>query len=1189
MFTIKSIYKKSLSLITIILCLILILTSSIGLFVKFNDTEFTGTAEAVMGTRATAIAAQHIIVNTTWTAAGSPYMIKGDVYIDSGVFLNLEPGCVVKFEGLYSIFVNGTLNSTGTSLNPVTVTSKTQSEPGEWNSLYVNSSGNIILKYTKVSYGTTNILLDGSSDNIFENVEVFGSKKWGLMLDHSNGNTILNSTFHTNIWSGLFIDTASNNRIFNCSFHNNSYDGFTEDYSVNNFVENCTFNNNLLAGIHLFKSESIKLKNVTTNTNANGIILGSSKAGTILDFKSNYNNDMSIYVHYSKNFIINKGECRKNKIGLGLLNSYGNRFENLGIIYNKKMGADIEDSSDNQLIKCIIAEDGSTGLFLRKGQLKIGSHNNRIISSDIYNNTNGIYSLYSSEVEFSDLTVYNNTNGLFLFESHNSSITNCNISGNSNAVRVWRSSDVEVSNSLVKDNIIGIFMGTGSNRNTVHHNNILNNSLNGGDSNPGNFWDDKISEGNYWSDYNGTDYDQNGIGDQPHPVTNFSRDRWPLVDKHNIVLKVISTDPVDDEILVPMDTKVNISFSESIERASIVDRIMIEPYVEILNLTWSNNDRNISLELPYLRNGTTYNFTIDAGITSYRAKVLQYPYHFRFTTVDPFNGSRPFVRGHSPKGNSVIITTNVTITFNGPVWRPSLDSAISIKPDIPYELVLENESRVILDPMENLSFDVNYTVNITTDVMNLIGNTMYFPYTFSFTTESDHYPPYVIDSFPTGDEPFPVNTEMVIIVFNEAVNTTSVEKRFGISPHSNGSIHWQDNNRTFVYQFKGNLSYNTSYTVSLDAGLTDLVGNPTTEIYSFKFSTVEQITSEFDTQPPIIIDFFPDSSAPISIDTKMVIIMFNEPVNKTTVEERFSITPKIRGELKWKTLDQALYYNFNHSLLHDTTYSVKILPGYEDLNGNPNLELFEFSFKTVPGISPFQVIEHFPTGIDIPVNEEIRISFNKEPDKPSVESAFSISPNVDGNFKWFDTALIFVPAENLSFNQTYNITVTTLAMDTMGIFLAGPFIWNFTTVVSQTTEPDGPDDNDTKPDGIDDDQEPSEESDGGNNLNLIGASAAVAVIILLILLFLFFKRKKKPEGDEKHSDEIEESTIPKPVPTPILKESTVKKPMEKMHQASPRKVPKKDIRIQTTKPVTRSDIPRITGRSVKMQKIDERK
>ena len=47
-------------------------------------------------------------VNTTWTSANSPYTLTGDIIIDNGVTLTVQPGVTVNC-GSYKIYINGAL------------------------------------------------------------------------------------------------------------------------------------------------------------------------------------------------------------------------------------------------------------------------------------------------------------------------------------------------------------------------------------------------------------------------------------------------------------------------------------------------------------------------------------------------------------------------------------------------------------------------------------------------------------------------------------------------------------------------------------------------------------------------------------------------------------------------------------------------------------------------------------------------------------------------------------------------------------------------------------------------------------------------------------------------------------------------------------------------------------------------
>jgi hypothetical protein len=64
-------------------------------------------------------------VSGTWTAAGSPYDILGDITVPAGQNLTLEPGVSVVFQGAYRLTVTGTIDAVGTQADSIRITGST--------------------------------------------------------------------------------------------------------------------------------------------------------------------------------------------------------------------------------------------------------------------------------------------------------------------------------------------------------------------------------------------------------------------------------------------------------------------------------------------------------------------------------------------------------------------------------------------------------------------------------------------------------------------------------------------------------------------------------------------------------------------------------------------------------------------------------------------------------------------------------------------------------------------------------------------------------------------------------------------------------------------------------------------------------------------------------------------------------
>ena len=95
-----------------------------------------------------------ISANTTWGVLGSPYVMTGDVTVDPGVTLAIDPGVLVQAaNSTVRMQVNGSLQAVGSLALGVVFTSLADSAPGQWRGLSFGGTGTSLLKFAQVRYG----------------------------------------------------------------------------------------------------------------------------------------------------------------------------------------------------------------------------------------------------------------------------------------------------------------------------------------------------------------------------------------------------------------------------------------------------------------------------------------------------------------------------------------------------------------------------------------------------------------------------------------------------------------------------------------------------------------------------------------------------------------------------------------------------------------------------------------------------------------------------------------------------------------------------------------------------------------------------------------------------------------------------------------------------------------------------
>ncbi|MEN6613181.1 MAG: right-handed parallel beta-helix repeat-containing protein, partial [Armatimonadota bacterium] len=110
-----------------------------------------------------------ISANTVWSVANSPYVVTSNVTVNSSVTLTIEPGVSVYFSSGTRLYVNGTINCSGTSADGIyfgsalELNTPSTAAPGDWSGIVIASGISSVLSYCTVAYATNGIYANDSA------------------------------------------------------------------------------------------------------------------------------------------------------------------------------------------------------------------------------------------------------------------------------------------------------------------------------------------------------------------------------------------------------------------------------------------------------------------------------------------------------------------------------------------------------------------------------------------------------------------------------------------------------------------------------------------------------------------------------------------------------------------------------------------------------------------------------------------------------------------------------------------------------------------------------------------------------------------------------------------------------------------------------------------------------------------
>jgi len=352
--------------------------------------------------------------------------------------------------------------------------------------------------------------------------------------------------------------------------------------------------------------------------------------------------------------------------------------------------------------------------------------------------------------------------------------------------------------------------------------------------------------------------------------------------------QVLNTNPANSASQAPINTQVQIQFSEPVQPATLssVNLIASGSPVAITRLLSNSNQILTLAPAITLAGNTSYAIAI-SEVRDIAGNIMPGSVSRSFTTaasadlVSPTANINP-ANGAADVGLNVILRAS----FSEPINPFSLDQttfylSTSFYSRVPSTVtVAVDRMSVTLTPLNPLQPNTAYALTLSSFSDTAGNNANSYYNSSSFTTGSgpDNTLPSVLQVSPqNGVSGTPVNT-VVQVLFSEPIDPTSLGANGfrllqGATPIA-GSIGWISP-KSLTFRPSASLPVSTTYSIQIN-GITDTAGN-VLPAFGSSFTTGGAVTP--DTTTPGVISISPANAVTGVPVTTSVVVAFSEPIN----------------------------------------------------------------------------------------------------------------------------------------------------------------------------------------------------------------------------------------------------------------------------------------------------------------------
>lgn len=244
---------------------------------------------------AVSVASGVIAQDTTWTVDASPIVVTGDVRVEAGSTLTIEPGVEVRFRQLQDELATGTdtlrleinvlggLIARGTEADSIVFTSDGLApERGDWFGLFVGDSlATLELEYGRVEYARYGVFLESFFDTPADTLSIANSRfrelsEAAVHSRYSRRHFILENNLVQDAGSGVRVEVGyreASGSITGNRIHRTSGPGISLDRAAWFEVRRNEIADNEGVGLHAYRVDSLFVRDTFLQENEGGIYL----------------------------------------------------------------------------------------------------------------------------------------------------------------------------------------------------------------------------------------------------------------------------------------------------------------------------------------------------------------------------------------------------------------------------------------------------------------------------------------------------------------------------------------------------------------------------------------------------------------------------------------------------------------------------------------------------------------------------------------------------------------------------------------------------------------------------------------------------------------------------------------------------------------------------------------------------